>query len=128
MKVTLAALMSAAAVPASATAARNIPAEPAVGHLNSVAIDQPAPEGSTAVSASDLQNIGAQLSLESNLAVTDIIASDSERSINTVTWDKTSDAVTFYVYGDPADVAARAANSLPDRTGVANSTVRTSSG
>lgn len=111
LSVTAAAcLMVSMSVPAMANASPEIST---VGHLDSVSIEQDAPVGTSVVSASDLRIIGEQLSLEANLAVTDIIAADSERSINTVTWDKDSDVLTFYVYGDAAVVAERAADGLP---------------
>lgn len=84
-----------------------------LGHLNSVPVDEPLPVGTAAIAPEELES-QAVLDLETSVAVTDIITADTNRAINTVTWDKERDVVHFYVHGSDAAVTALIENEMPD--------------
>lgn len=101
------------AVPANAITSSGVSDDPTDGHLGSVGIDQALPEDSVAVTAAELKLPDDQLALDSQVAVTDIVIADGERAINTVTWDKDTGVLSFYVYGDSSQLAASISETLP---------------
>ena len=109
----VACLVAMSAVPANAADPSGISDDPTDGHLGSVGVDQQLPKDSVAVTAADLTLPDGQLALDSQVAVTDIVMDDDVRSINTVTWDKDTDVLTFFVYGDATEVAESIDQMLP---------------
>ncbi|WP_307485766.1 hypothetical protein [Microbacterium trichothecenolyticum] len=83
-----------------------------MGHLNSVSVDQPLPDG-LAVMPVDKLDQARVLDLEATLAVTDILAADTGRSINTVTWDQNRDVLHFFAYGADEDLRSLIDSSIP---------------
>lgn len=104
-------LISAALVAASpAVAESRPPSAGAAPGLPTVAINQPAPEGTTI--AADLPGMKA-LDIDSTLAISEIVQGDVDRSINTVTWDSDRDVIQFYVYGDSSELSRTIPAELP---------------
>ena len=104
-------LISAALVAASPAVAEPRPSsEGAAPGLPTVAISQPAPEGTTI--AADLPGMKA-LDIDSTLAISEIVQDDVDGSINTVTWDSDRDVIQFYVYGDSSELTRTIAAELP---------------
>lgn len=89
------------------------PSDTGASGLPTIAITQPAPEGSTVATASDLPGIQA-LDIDTALAVSEIVQTDIDRSINTVSWDSTRDVVLFYVYGEASALTRTIASQLPE--------------
>lgn len=84
----------------------------AAGHLNSVGIDQPIPDGARQITSDALSGQGL-LDASSSLAVTDLVAGDAERRINTVTWDRDSDVLHIYAYEPDDQFRKTVAETLP---------------
>lgn len=106
--LTLAVVIGLAVSPASAESGE------ALGHLNSTAIDQPAPAGTHIPDLSELPRGVGELELDSNLAITDIVAADDARAINTVTWNSETDVLDFYVYQADDRIQALIQTKLPN--------------
>lgn len=106
-------LISAVLVAASPAAAGDAPSSGAEAPgLPTVAISQPAPEGTSILTIADLPGLRA-LDLDTTVAVSEIIQTDSDRAINTVNWDNARDIVQFYVYGDASEVTSSIAAEFP---------------
>jgi hypothetical protein len=106
-------LISAVLVAASPAVAGTTPPSGAEAPgLPTVAISQPAPENTTIVTVADLPSVRA-LDIDTTLAVSEIVQTDSDRSINTVNWDNDRDVVQFYVHGDASEVTSTIAAEFP---------------
>lgn len=82
------------------------------GHLNSVGIDQPVPEGTTALLPDALSD-NSTLDLDTSLAVTDLVSADADRRINTITWDSEADALNIYAFDPSEEFRKSVAETLP---------------
>lgn len=102
-------LLALCALPAHAAPAED---DYSLGLLNSVPIDQPLPEGARAITPEELGDQRV-LDLEASAAVTDIMMVDSDRTINTVTWDDASDVVHFYAHDADDALKAVIQNEMP---------------
>lgn len=111
--IAAAASFGLAALAAAPAYAGEDPESPMVGHLDSVPVDQPLPEGLSAMSPEAVDQAGA-LDLGVNLAITDILAADADRAINTVTWDQDSDTLHFFAHAADEELRSRIDSSIPD--------------
>ncbi len=125
LALSFASALVVAAAPAYAASSSNYePVEK--GHLGSVGIDESLPDGSESVPSDAIATVAeGTLDIDTNLAITDVVMADRDRAINTVTWDRATDTVHFWAYGDSAVLEKRIDQALPtDQAWAVNETVR----